>query len=283
MFTNREIAIIFWLVVIIIYFIIDKSRRVSLIDVLKVLFSRIFIIIISSMLIYISGILFVLYKIGFWETFLIKDTLVWIVMNAFTLMLNSTDKALQEGFFKGKLLESIKIIVLIQFIINTYTFNIILEIILVFVLVFLGALQAFASTEEKYKPVEKLTDGLISFFGLMILSNAIYLAVKDLNSLGSSVTLKSFLLPIILTVLYLPYVYCLALFSMYERIYGRLKMKSYIDKKLRRAIMRKLFLRFHFKLQLLRKFQTKNLINLTYVKTKEDVKRFFDNSSILEG
>ena len=68
-----------------------------------------------------------------------------------------------------------------------------------------------------------------------------------------------------------------------ERIYGRLKMKSYIDKKLRRAIMRKLFLRFHFKLQLLRKFQTKNLINLTYVKTKEDVKRFFDNSSILEG
>jgi len=47
--------------------------------------------------------------------------------------------------------------------------------------------------------------------------------------------------------------------------------------------MRKLFLRFHFKLQLLRKFQTKNLINLTYVKTKEDVKRFFDNSSILEG
>jgi len=234
------------------------------------------------MLIYVSGILYVLYKVGYWESFLIKDTLIWIIFNAFILMLSSTDKALQEGFFKGKLVESIKIIVLIQFITNTYTFNIILEIVLVFVLVFLGALQAFASTEEKYKPVEKLADGLISFLGLMILSNAIYLAVKDLNSLGSLVTLKSFLLSIILTGLYLPYVYCLALFSMYERIYGRLKMKSYIDKKLRMTIMRKIFLRFHVKLQPLRKFQTKNLLNLTYVKTKEDVKRLFDSSSIRE-
>ncbi len=73
MFTNREIAIIFWLVVLFLYIITDKSRRVSLIDVLKILTSRIFLIIISSMLIYISGIIYVLYKVGYWE---VKSILV---------------------------------------------------------------------------------------------------------------------------------------------------------------------------------------------------------------
>ena len=174
MFTNREIAIIFWLVVLLIYCITNKGIRNSLIDVLKVLTSKTFIIIMSGKLTYISGIIFVLYKIGYWESYLIKDTAIWSIFTAFVLMLSSNDKALQEGFFKGKIIESIKIIVVIQFIANTYTFNLFVEIILVFVLVFLGALQAFTGTEEKYKPVQKLTDGFISILGLMILSNAIY-------------------------------------------------------------------------------------------------------------
>lgn len=282
MFTNRELGIIFWLVVLFIFVIINKNRRESLTDVLKVLTSKIFLIIISFMLIYIAGILYFLYKIGYWELFFIKDTLIWIIFNAFVLMLSSTDKALKEGFFKQKLVESIKIIVVIQFIANTYTFNLYIEIVLVFVLVFLGALQAFSGTDEKYKPVEKFTTGLISVLGLVILSNAIYLAIKEFNSLGSLVTLKSFLLPIILTGLYLPYVYCLALFSVYEKIYGRLKMKSYIDKKLRRIIMRKILFKFHFQLQQLRKFQTKSLLNLLNVKSKDDVKQIFDSLNTID-
>jgi hypothetical protein len=283
LFTNREIGIIFWLVVLFIFIIIKRNRRESLIDVLKVLTSRIFLIIIACMLLYIGGILYLLYKIEYWELYLIKDTLIWIIFNAFVLMLSSNDKALKEGFFKQKLIESIKIIVVIQFIANTYTFNLFIEVVLVFVLVFLGALQAVAGTNEKYKPVEKLTSGLISILGLVILSNAIYLAIKDFNSLGSLVTLKSFLLPIILTGLYLPYVYCLALFSVYERIFGRLKTKTYIDKKLRRTIMRRILFKFHFRLQSLRKFQTKDFFKLVNVRSKEDVKQFFDNFNTNEA
>lgn len=92
MFTNREIAIIFWLGVLLIYCIINKGIRNSLVDVLKVLTSKIFIIIISSMLIYISGIIFVLYKLGYWELYLIKDTSIWIIFTAFVLMISSNDK-----------------------------------------------------------------------------------------------------------------------------------------------------------------------------------------------
>lgn len=197
-------------------------------------------------------------------------------------MISSNDKALQEGFFKGKLIEGIKIIVVIQFIANTYTFNLFIEIILVFTLVFLGALQAIAGTEEKYKPVEKLTDGIISILGLIILSNAIYLTIKDLNALGSLITLKSFLLPIILTGLYLPFVYFFALFLVYEQIYGRIKMKFYIDKKLRKHIMKRIFLLYNFKLHSLRTFQTKNLLNLVNIKSKEDANRFFKSSNNIE-
>lgn len=279
MFTNRELAIIFWLIILFIYSLVNTDIRESLVNVFKVLFSKKFLIIFLIMFIYIPGIIFLLFILGYWDVKLIKDTLIWVIFNAFALLLNSTDKALQEGFFKNKVIENIKIIVIIQFIANTYTFNLLPEIILTFVLFFLGALQVVASFEEKYKQVERLVTTLISILGLVILANAIYLAVKDFHSFGSLDTLKSFLLPIILTVFYLPFVYCISLYTLYEHINVRLKLKSYIDKKLRRFIMREIFVKYHFKLRSLREFQTQNLLNLINLRSKEEVKQYFQNNN----
>lgn len=278
MFTNRELAIIFWLIVLFIYCLVNKGIRESLVSVVKKIFSKIFLCVFCIMFIYIAGIIYFLFTLGYWDISLIKDTLIWVIFVAFALLFNSIDKALQKGFFKNKVIENIKIIVVIQFIANTYTFKLLQEIILIFVLVFLGALQAVASFNEEYKQVEKIITTLISILGLMILANAIDLAVKDFYTFGSLDTLKSFLLPIILTFLYLPLVYCMSLYTVYEHINVRLKMKSYIDKKLRRYIMRKVFLKNHFKLLSLRKCQTHSLPNLINFSSREEVKQYFHNN-----
>ncbi|SMP68591.1 hypothetical protein [Anoxynatronum buryatiense] len=280
MFTNRELAISFWLIVLFVFFLVNKGTRESLSNVFKVLCSKIILCVFSIMFIYIAGIIYFLFILGYWDTNLTKDTLIWVTFTAFALLFNSTDKALQEGFFKRKVIESIKIIVVIQFIANAYTFRLLPEIILTFVLVFLGALQAVASFEEKYKQVEKLITTLISILGLMIFANAIHLTVKDFHTFGSLDTLKSFLLPIILTVLYLPLVYCMSLYTIYDHINARLKMKSYIDKKLRRYIIRNIFLKYHFKLHSLRKFQTHSLLNLVKFRSREEVKQYFHKNVV---
>lgn len=229
------------------------------------------------MFIYIAGIIYLLFLLGYWDINLTKDTLIWVTFTGFGLLFNSTDKALQEGFFKRKVIESIEIIGVIQFITDAYTFRLLPEILLTFVLVLLVTLQAVESIDKKYNQVEKLITALISILGLMIFVNAIHLTVKEFDTFASLDTLKSFLLPIILTVLYLPLVYCMSLYTIYAHISARLKMKSYIDKKLRRYIMRNLFLRYHFKLHSLREFQRRSFLNLVGFRSREEVKQYFHN------
>jgi hypothetical protein len=277
LFTNREIAIAFWIVALIIFIIINKGSRKEFKNLLKILFSKIFLIVFSIMAVYISGIVLGLYKLGFWDFTLLKDTLVWTIFTAIALLLNSNDNALQEGFFRSKVVENVKIIVLIQFIANTYTFNLIAEIILVFALVFLGAMQALAGTDQKYKSVEKLTTVLITILGLTIMANAVYFVVKEWGTFSSIKTLRSFLIPILLTTLYLPFVYIMALYSIYEKINVRLKMKSYIDKRLRSFIMRRIFLKYNFKLKSLRKFQAFNLNNILKSKSKSEANQIINS------
>lgn len=263
-----------------IFCLANKDIRESLADTFKLLCSMSILRVFSIMSIYIAGIIYFLFILGYWDTNLTKDTLIWITFTAVVLLFNSTDKALQEGFFKRKVIESIKIIVVIQFIANAYTFKLVAEIILTFVLVFLGALQAITNFDEKYKRVERLITILISFVGLIIFVNSIHLITKDFHTFGSFGTLKSFLLPIILTVLFLPLVYCMSLYTIYNHINVCLKMKSYIDKKLRRYIMRNIFLEYHFKLRSLRKFQMHNLLNLVKFSSMDEAKQYFHNNFV---
>lgn len=277
MFTNREIAISFWLLVLFVYVLINKGTRDAFVKVLKVLASRIFVIVFSLMTIYISGIVYVLYRVSFWDFTLAKGTLIWITFTACALLLNSNDKALEEDFFTKKIIQCFKFTIVIEFIVNTYTFSLFSEIVLTFILVFLGALQAFSGAKEEYKQVEKLTTALINILGIIILSNAVYMVIINYKSFGSISTLKSFLLPIILTILYLPFVYVLALYTVYEHINIRLKMKTYISTALRRYVMYKIFTSLKFKLSALRKFQIRNMLNLTKLKSKEDIKQILSD------
>lgn len=276
MLTNREIAIIFWLSVLFIYALINCGTRRALIHVIRNLTSKIIIIVFTLMFIWVSTIVYILYLIGFWGINLIKDTIIWLIFTAFALLINSTSKALEQGFFKNKVIENITYIVLIEFIANTYTFNLIVEIVLIFLLALLGGLQAVAGREEKDKPFLSIVNGLVSILGIAILLNSIYLAIVEIKSFGTIFTIKSFLLPIILTILYLPFIYFLSLYVVYEEINDSLKRKVYIDKSLRRYFMRKILYKFNIKRASLRSFQKTRMDDLTMLNAKENINNILD-------
>lgn len=116
----------------------------------------------------------------------------------------------------------------------------------------------------------------LSLSGLLILGNAIVQALSVLHAFAIWDTVKSFLLPITLTVSYLPFVYLFALYLLYEKIYIRFKMKVYIDNELKRYIIQRLFLKFGFKIKTLKDFHGNSLNNLLRVRPQEEAKVFFD-------
>lgn len=96
-----------------------------------------------------------------------------MIFTAFALLFDLADKVMQLDYFRQKLLENVKILLLLEFISNTYTFGFFIEVILVFGLTVLGMMKLLAETEKEHQNLARFLDRLIGFLGFLIISNAL--------------------------------------------------------------------------------------------------------------
>ena len=121
-FNNREIAIFIWLLLFIAFVLRKADVRKSL-KTLVWTFCKIQILtVVSLMLLYVVLIVLVLRAVGVWEFTLFKDTVVWFCAALGMMMrFNISDKA--ENVFRKVLVDSVKVVILLEFLVNTYTFS----------------------------------------------------------------------------------------------------------------------------------------------------------------
>jgi hypothetical protein len=270
-FNTREIAIICWLFVLILWAFSQKNIRNSLFGVLKSLFQIKILSVIIVAIIYTGLTVLLLAKIGIWEWILLKDTIYWFTAVAFVLMM-STNKANQEkGFFIKILKDNLKIILFLEFILTLYTFNLIAEIILVPILVFIGAMSAVSELKKEYLPVKKLFDFILSLIGIFFIIFALGKVFGDFQNIMTSQNLKTLILPPLLTVAFIPFVYFFALIMAYETLFVRLSIFNKNDPDLIRFTKRKILLACHLNLSKLNRFAKESTQDLMKTKTKEDV------------
>ena len=122
---------------------------------------------------------------------------------------------------------------LVEFFISSFTFNIVVEIILIPILTFLFLLDAIAETKEEFKVVKKLMSYLLTLIGLVILGFTLKNAIYDYSSLATVDTFVSFFIPLVFSILYLPVVYGFAVYAKYQMIFIRMSFKETDDKKIR--------------------------------------------------
>ncbi|SDJ96970.1 hypothetical protein SAMN05421868_1684 [Paenibacillus naphthalenovorans] len=127
---------------------------------------------------------------------------------------------------------------IIEFILNFWTFSLAIEMLIVPITVFLGGVYAVALREEKTLVVKKLLDGLFVIFGIVVISFTLYNFIIRPEEIINIESLKEFLLPFILLILNLPILYGLALYNIYEQVYIRMKGESKEQQKMKRLIFR---------------------------------------------
>jgi len=271
LFNNREIATAIWLLVIFVIMLFKRDIRKSLSDVIKAFFKIKILSSIFLMIAYITGIVFVLYQINFWNTSLLKDTVVWVCFTGILLSFNLATSDTDQNLFRKIIINNIKIIIIIEFIVNTYTFSLVGELILIPVVTFIVILEVVAKTDEKYSSVAKLMHGLQIIIGIVILIFAISNVVSDYKNFGSLDTLRNFLLAPLLTISFLPFIYLMILFATYELLFTRLNSGYEKNKKLKRYAKRKSIQHCLLSLKNVKKALNMNTYNLTYIRNKEDV------------
>lgn len=216
--TTREIATTIWILIILILCVANPSIRKSFLQLIKVLLNRTFIIVFSLMFIYIGLQILALYSLGLWENLLIKELLIWTLGYAIGSIVNINKVKHNDKFFLNLLKESIKLTIFIEFFINFYTFPIIIELIFLPVITFLFMLLAYSETDKKYLPVKASMNALISLVGFMVLCYVLYQFIGYYEGILSWNNLLSFSLPVYLSITFIPFLYLLALFTLYEEI-----------------------------------------------------------------
>lgn len=268
-FNNREIALISYLTIFILWTLFQKEIRQSIVLVIKAFFAWRVLVSIFALLIYVALISFGLFKIELWDKSMIKDTVFWTFGVGFIIMMHF-DKALKEDhFFRNLIKENFKVLIILEFIVGLYVFGIITEFILMPFVILFSMLLGYTEVHTKHRQARIFLNGIFSILGTVYLIYSGYHIYSDFTGFATTGNLKTFLFPIIMSVLFLPFAYSYALLAHYESLFVRLGF-FLKDRKLIRFAKFRILLTVNFSILRLKQMTPGMLFS--NCSSKEDIK-----------
>lgn len=273
MLNNRDYILLLILIAFMVFLFYKKETRILLLNLLKQLLNRKLILPIACMLVYIGLFTSVFFKFGLWDWSLLKDTIVWIGI-AFVMLFNYGK--ISDNFTKY-LKENFKFVIVLEFIVGIYVFNIFGELLLIPIVIILTLINAVARNKEEYKPIEKITNTILAIIGLYILYHAILQCISGFQNFLSLHNLKSFLLPIIFTILFIPFVYLFALIAEYESLFVRIDNTWFKNnKELSMYAKRQVIITCFLKLKMVKLLSQNKAMSFINAKSKSDIKKILN-------
>lgn len=276
-FNNREIASGIWLLILFILMIKKKDVRQSLKGLLKTLLNKKILVSILLMFISTAMIVLILYYIHFWDISLLKDTIIWFLFSGIVTCVNAITSRSDENQFKKIIYENLKVLILIEFIVNYYIFPLIIELIIMPIITLILLLDIFTDNKEKFSSVKKLIKTLQTTIGLFLIYYFINNLVSSYQGFISYNTLKSFLLPIVLSLFFLPFIYLFLLYAKYDMIFVRLKMGSSKSKEITQYAKIEIIKTCLLNINKVKKLLKGNTAKLMHIQNKEDVEELISN------
>lgn len=222
-FTNRELATLIWLGIFACIILAKHELRKSLFAVVSVFFSWQLQFLFWMMVAYITCSVFLLSKIGLWEPYLLKETLLWSILVPFPLLIRFASTSRSKHEFSTYLTDSISLAILIQFLTNVYSFALFIELILIPVAVFIGGGIAISENKSEFRSVHTLLTRALFLLGLIFFCFALYKIWKNPDGIANIVVIHEFFLTPFLSVLYWPFLYLLGLWFAYEVLFRSAK------------------------------------------------------------
>ena len=232
-FTTREIAVAIIFAVIFIWLFSKKECRKGFANLLQACCKKVLLIPFALLLIYGALITYGITKLSFWNWIYLKDILLWIVFVGVPVCFNATKKNLEDHYFRNMVIDNLKWTAILEFIMGSFTFSLVGELILQLFLGMLILLQA-SCKEEKYAQLKKCIDWLLVITGIVLIGFTVKVAIAEFSKFGLVDSLVSLFIPLVFSVFYLPVAYCMAIYSNYNTLYVRMTIRNMDDSKLLR-------------------------------------------------
>ena len=228
-FSSREIVAASFIIIVIIFAVSHKRIRPSVVSVIRAALSKQIVFPFLLMIAYAGLLTFLFSLSSFWKWYYLKDIIIWVLFVGTPICFNAALKDRDAYYFRHIITDNIKLAVLVEFLISTFSFPIFGEFVLQFILLFLGVLQAYAGAKEEYASTKKLIDWLLAIIGLFVLVYSLIEAVKSYAELDLIDLLVSVITPLVFSVFYLPVAYLLAVYSEYQLLFISMRFKESKD------------------------------------------------------
>lgn len=224
-FSTREIAIGIYIVLFIIYALSISKVRKGLKNVIKCALTKKLVIPFLVLILYAVIIVCVLQLFSFWKWIYLKDIVFWVLFVGVPLCFNAVEhKKIAKNYFSKAINDNIKFTVLVEYIVGTFTFSLIGELILQPVVFILSILSFIAEKDNKYKSAKNFLDFILAFIGFMVLAFTINELIDSFNTIDYIDILFGLISPLLLSIAYVPFAYGFAIYSKYENIFMRFKI-----------------------------------------------------------
>jgi hypothetical protein len=204
-FNNRELAVSIWILFVVIWCVSYSKVRKPFFQVIKAFFAWKLTFSYMLMFTYIACVIWGLKAIAVWKIDHIPLTFLWCVCVAFVMLFNF-QKANDQDFFRDSIKDNIKVLVFLEFFLNLHVFK-----------------KAIAERNKEYEIVNKLLNYILISTGSLLIFYAAYMMVADFKIFATLQNLESFYIPILLSILFIPFVYIAALLAAYETFFIRLQ------------------------------------------------------------
>jgi len=242
-FNTREIAIAILFFSLIVFALYKSSKDIidSFKSVLESFFSKKIITPLLIMFFYSLILIYILNVLGFWENHQIKNYIYWLIGVGIISHFKKDTYSI-----KSVLKDTLSLIVIFQFILTFYTFNLFFELIFISIVSLLSMAQvAIDRDKENKKAVNKLIDILLSIFGFVLIFLTAKEYLNNFDEFSNSKTLYDFFVPTFLSIMAIPYFYLFFILVRYESSFVRMNF-SIKDKELLQYAKLKGILAFNF-------------------------------------
>lgn len=224
LFSNREIAVSVWMLVFFSWVFTKKEVRSSGEAVVLAFCNPKILLIFILMGAYTYFLVDFLNGVGIWDIDQLKNTILWFVFVASIELFKANKIYNEDGYFRDSIKGHFKLLTIFEFVVAFHCFSLIAELIIVPVISILVMLLAYSEIKEEYKPVERVMNFILSAFGVFLLIYGMYFISTNFGDFAKYQTMMDFVIPIILSILLLPFIYVVSIFMLYEQILVRVNI-----------------------------------------------------------
>lgn len=281
LFSSREIAVGIWTVAFLIFILAlafkSRSARLkqSIYGLIRQATKKHMIIFCITTLAYTVIWIKILSTLPLWQWKYLKEIILWVFLIGIPICFNAITSK-NQNYFRHVIKSNFKFLVLLEFVIGTFSLSFVTEMILVPFASLLILFKAVSSTDESYKSAEKLFSFLQMVLGYTVLFFAAKNAVQHYIDLNNIDMIISFSIPIVMSFIFIPLSYLYAIYAEYELLVLRMNFKLPKEKKIKRRAKWKTFKSCKLSLKKIQIFQENYLPELYRKMNEKDLDYVFE-------